>query len=60
MEGGILIYRFVVEKFLIRMRGVSSLEYAVQKIYMQQRESFEVSFDRYATVLLEMKRDKVF
>lgn len=43
MEGGILIYRFVVEKFLIRMRGVSSLEYAVQKIYMQQRESFEVS-----------------
>lgn len=43
MEGGILIYRFVVEEFLIRMRGVSSLEYAVQKIYMQQRESFEVS-----------------
>lgn len=60
MEGGILIYRFVVEEFLIRMRGVSSLEYAVQKIYMQQRESFEVSSDRYAMVLLEMKRDKVF
>lgn len=60
MEGGILIYRFVVEEFLIRMRGVSSLEYAAQKIYMQQRESFEVSSDRYAMVLLEMKRDKVF